>query len=375
MRSAPTSSKSSRSSGPTGIRYSGAWAYEGDRWYERSAHVAGHQPQQARHHAGSHVADQGRDLVRRLVRDADVVVENFSPRVIEQFGLDYESLVAAQTRRDPGAHAGVRPGGAVARLRRLGAQHRADIGHVGGHRLRRRAAVQPAGTRRPHRRCARRGRAARRARASAPHRRRPTHRGRADRGRGVRHRRAGDRILDERRRPAARGQPPSRSSCRASIRPPRTTRGWRCACATTPTGRSWSRRWGDPTCSSGFWRTTSSTRWSPIGRGPRTAADIVDALGARHVPAEQVLTADGCTTYPNSTRGDSTKSSSTRSPARTAIRVGRSRSRLDPARHHRFAPPTLGQHNEEILRGLGLTDDELDDLRARHVIGETALNA
>ena len=38
-------------------------------------------------------SDQGRDLVRRLVRDADVVVENFSPRVIEQFGLDYDSLI------------------------------------------------------------------------------------------------------------------------------------------------------------------------------------------------------------------------------------------------------------------------------------------
>ncbi len=46
-----------------------------------------------------------------------------------------------------------------------------------------------------------------------------------------------------------------------------------------------------------------------------------------------------------------------------------------PSRHHRFAPPTLGQHNDEILRGLGLTDDELGDLRARRVIGETALNA
>jgi crotonobetainyl-CoA:carnitine CoA-transferase CaiB-like acyl-CoA transferase len=46
-----------------------------------------------------------------------------------------------------------------------------------------------------------------------------------------------------------------------------------------------------------------------------------------------------------------------------------------PGRHHRFAPPTLGQHNAEVLRGIDLTDDELDDLRARRVIGETALNA
>ena len=46
-----------------------------------------------------------------------------------------------------------------------------------------------------------------------------------------------------------------------------------------------------------------------------------------------------------------------------------------PGHRHRFPPPTLGQHNEEILHGLGLTGDEIDDLRARHVIGETALNA
>jgi len=46
-----------------------------------------------------------------------------------------------------------------------------------------------------------------------------------------------------------------------------------------------------------------------------------------------------------------------------------------PSRHHRSAPPTLGQHNEEILRNLGLTDEELADLRAHNVIGETALNA
>jgi crotonobetainyl-CoA:carnitine CoA-transferase CaiB-like acyl-CoA transferase len=35
--------------------------------------------------------------------------------------------------------------------------------------------------------------------------------------------------------------------------------------------------------------------------------------------------------------------------------------------------PTLGQHNDEVLRALGLTDAELADLRARHVIGTTPL--
>jgi crotonobetainyl-CoA:carnitine CoA-transferase CaiB-like acyl-CoA transferase len=40
----------------------------------------------------------GLDIVKRLVAGADVIVENFTPRVLEQFGLDYE--VARATRPD-----------------------------------------------------------------------------------------------------------------------------------------------------------------------------------------------------------------------------------------------------------------------------------
>ena len=125
---------------PDGHRYSGAWAYEGDRWYERSAVWQGTNLNK-RDVTLDLTSDRGRDLVRRLIRDADVVVENFSPRVIEQFGLDSDSLSGAEARRDPGADAGIRPPGPVARLRRLGAQLRADIGHGGCHRLRRWPAV------------------------------------------------------------------------------------------------------------------------------------------------------------------------------------------------------------------------------------------
>src|SRR5262249_60440334 len=39
-------------------------------------------------------SERGLTIARRLAAQADVVVENFSPRVVEQFGLDYESLVA-----------------------------------------------------------------------------------------------------------------------------------------------------------------------------------------------------------------------------------------------------------------------------------------
>ncbi len=41
--------------------------------------------------------EQGRDLLRRLIGTCDVVVENFTPRVIDQIGLDFE---AVRTMRD-----------------------------------------------------------------------------------------------------------------------------------------------------------------------------------------------------------------------------------------------------------------------------------
>ncbi len=38
-------------------------------------------------------SDQGKAIVRELVRTADIVVENFSPSVMERLGLDFESLI------------------------------------------------------------------------------------------------------------------------------------------------------------------------------------------------------------------------------------------------------------------------------------------
>ncbi|MBW2091703.1 MAG: CoA transferase [Deltaproteobacteria bacterium] len=37
--------------------------------------------------------DQGKELLKKLVQDSDVLVENFSPRVMPGLGLDYETLV------------------------------------------------------------------------------------------------------------------------------------------------------------------------------------------------------------------------------------------------------------------------------------------
>ena len=107
----------------------------------------------------------------------------------------------------------------------------------------------------------------------------------------------------------------------------------------------------------------------------QTAAEIVDALSAHQIPAEQVLTADRMYDIPQlDARGYYEE---VEHPITGPHRYPGWPFRMTPGpgHHHRFPPPTLGQHNEEILRGLGLTDDEIDDLRARHVIGETALNA
>ena len=38
--------------------------------------------------------EQGRDLLRRLIPTCDVIIENFTPRVIEQIGLDHDSVRA-----------------------------------------------------------------------------------------------------------------------------------------------------------------------------------------------------------------------------------------------------------------------------------------
>lgn len=39
-------------------------------------------------------SEAGLDLARRLIRDADIVIENFSPRVMENFGLGWEAIHA-----------------------------------------------------------------------------------------------------------------------------------------------------------------------------------------------------------------------------------------------------------------------------------------
>ena len=66
----------------------------------------------------------GSALLRRLIAESDAVLENFSPRVLGNFGLEWEQIRGAQPAVPARAHARVRAVGPVARQRRL----RADDG-------------------------------------------------------------------------------------------------------------------------------------------------------------------------------------------------------------------------------------------------------
>ena len=90
----------------------------------------------------------------------------------------------------------------------------------------------------------------------------------------------------------------------------------------------------------------------------------METLRAQNIPAEQVITSEQM--YDPDFIGaqldargfyDEFEHPITGS---TAFLAGRFASARAPARHHRSASPTLGQHNDEILRGLGLSEDELD---------------
>lgn len=76
---------------PDGFRFSTAYPAFGDDWYEHGSTYQGS------NHGKRDITldlrqEEARDLLMRLVADADVLIENFSPRVMENFGLTYEKL-------------------------------------------------------------------------------------------------------------------------------------------------------------------------------------------------------------------------------------------------------------------------------------------
>jgi len=76
---------------PDGFRFVAAFPQLGDKWWEQSPVY--HATNLGKRDLAIDLDTlEGRALIRRLAAEADVVVENFSPRVMEHFGLDYEAI-------------------------------------------------------------------------------------------------------------------------------------------------------------------------------------------------------------------------------------------------------------------------------------------
>lgn len=76
---------------PDGFRFSGAFPEMGEDWWDRGGIFAATNLGK-RELTLELSTEEGRELLLRLVAGADVVLENFSARVVEQFRIDYEQL-------------------------------------------------------------------------------------------------------------------------------------------------------------------------------------------------------------------------------------------------------------------------------------------
>lgn len=342
---------------PDGHRYSGAWSYEGDRWYERSGIWQGTNLNK-RDLTLDLTSERGRELARSIAGEVDVVVENFSPRVVDQFGLGYEAL------RE------LNPGIIYVRMPGFGL-HGPWRDYVGWALNIEQTSGMSAVTGYP----------------DGP----PCNiQGPADPIVGVH---AGVALLAalEHRRRTGEGQlievtqidvaaclvaePVIEYSMNGVVPPREGNRSRGCLQGVYPTSDDqWvaiSVRVGPDCVVSHDDFDEAITEWTR----QHSADEIVDVMHAQRIPAERVLTADRMYDLPQL---DARRYYEGLTHPITGLhRYPGWPFTITPGphRHHRSPPPTLGEHNRDILRGLGLTDGEIEDLRARQVIGERALNA
>jgi crotonobetainyl-CoA:carnitine CoA-transferase CaiB-like acyl-CoA transferase len=362
---------------PDGFRYSGAYPHEGEDWYERSALWQATNLNK-RDLTLDLTSQRGRDLARRLAADVDVVVENFSPRVVEQFGLDYPSLVSinpdvilvrmpgfgldgpwrdyvgwalnieqvsgmsavtgyadgppcnVQGPADPivGVHAGVALLGALEHRRRTGEGQQIEVAQI---------EVGAAVTAEPVIEYSMNG------------------------------------IVKPREGNRQRGY------CQG-VYPTATDDAW--VALSVGDDTDWSglvdamgrpELLEDDRLASAERRTAAHDDFDDVVASwtrTQTPANIVAALRMRNIPVEELLTSDRMYDVPALDERGYYEDFEHPVTGRHRYPGWPFRINPGPRRHHRFAPPTLGQHNDEILRAMGLSDDELATLRRDRVIGE-----
>ena len=367
---------------PDAHRYSGSLLRSSDDWYEIGPMWQGTNLNK-RDITVNLGTDAGRELALKLAAEADVVVENFSPRVVEQFGLDYDSLVKVnpdvimvrmpglglegpwreyvgwalnfeqlsgmsaatgypdgppcnlQGPADPivGVHATVALLAALEHKRRTGEGQLIEVAQI---------EVGAAVTAEPVIEFSLTGRVQERA--------------------GNRHRHYAQGVY-----PAAGDDEWLAISIRDDA-------DW--AAASDALGRGELRE--DPRFATGESRLTNHdaldevlTAWTSA----QAPEDAADALRCRGVPAERLLTADRMYDVDQLDARGFYEDLYHRIAGRQRFPGWPFRITPGPPRHHRTTSPTLGQHNDEVLSALGLAEDEVTKLRDDQVIGERLLNA
>jgi crotonobetainyl-CoA:carnitine CoA-transferase CaiB-like acyl-CoA transferase len=357
---------------PDGFRYSAAYPYEGEDWYERSALWQATNLNK-RDITLDLTSPAGRELARRLAAQADVVVENFSPRVVEHFGLDYPSLVALR----PDVIAIRMPGFGLDGPWRDWVGWAFNIESVSG---------MSAAT----------------GYADGP----PCNvQGPADPIVGVHAGVALLAALEHRRRTgegqlievaqievaaAVTAEPVIEYSMNGIVRPRDGNRQRGYCQGVYPTGTDdvWvaltvrdDNDWRQLVDAMGDPRLLDDDRlahdlfdqlvasWTQT----QSAANIVAALCKRNVPAEEVIAPERMYDIPQLDVRGYYEDYHRAITGRHRYPGWPFRITPGPTRHHRFAAPTLGQHNDEILTVLGLSRDELAALRRDRVIGDRVM--
>lgn len=367
---------------PDGHRYSGSLLREGDDWYERGPLWQGTNLNK-RDITLDLTSATGRELALRLAAEADVVVENFSPRVVEQFGLDYDSIV----RLNPGVIMVRMPGFGLEGPWRDYVGWALNIEQVSGMSAATGYAEGPP--------CNLQGPAdpiagvhACVALLAALEHRRSTGAGQLIE------------VAQIEVGAAVTAEPVIEYSLTGSVRPREGNRH-RCYAQgvyTTSNADEWvalsvrddadwravldaidrSDLCGDPRFATAAARRENHDDFDEVLTSwtcGRTAAEVVATFGRRGVPAERLLPADQMYDVEQLDARDFYQDLDHSITGRHRFPGWPFRISPGPAHQHRTAAPTLGQHNSEVLAALGLSEQEIDALREQRVIGERVLNA